>query len=266
MTVTLNHRNFEERERVVAEMEKLTSKATPFTPQESARNAFLLAKLASLRDGVSANELKGFEEDRLRLACGLPANVTLRCDPEKNAAWRAFLRDGETRGCELPPEFRDNLAGSQSILASNGPGGGYFVPVGYHDELIQSLPTFDEIMDPAFSHQWDDATGQPIAVPAIDDLIGSPLSFNKSTIVAEAGQSTETDVIAASVQFPTCPTFRSGRLFFSFELTEDSPILGTALEMAIARRHSLGIGVTLLQVLTRQPSRKGLPTTCPPQR
>jgi HK97 family phage major capsid protein len=242
MTVTLNHRNFEETERVIAEMELLTSKNGPFTARESARNAFLLAKLASLRDNVPVSELKAFEEDRLRKLAGLPANVSLRCDPEKNAAWRAFLRDGETRGCELPMEFRDNLAGSQSILATNGPGGGYFVPVGYHSELIQSLPTFDEILDPAYSHQWDDATGQPIAVPAIDDLIGSPLSFNKSTIQAEVTQSTETDVIAASVQFPTCPTFKSGRLFFSFELTEDSPILGTALEMAIARRHSLGIG------------------------
>ncbi len=172
----------------------------------------------------------------------MPADAPLRGDPERNAAWRGFLKHGETRGFEMSQEYRNNISGSQNLSATLGSAGGYFVPIGYHSELIQSLPMFDEILSPDFANQFDDATGNPQAIPAIDDLIGSPLTFNKSTIVGEGSQSTQSDVIASSAAFPTTPQFRSGRMFFSFELIEDSPILGAALQMAIARRHAIGIG------------------------
>jgi HK97 family phage major capsid protein len=242
MTVTLNTRSFQEMESVISELEVLTSKPGNLSSKDSARNNFLLAKLSMLRQGVSVNELKAFEQDRLRAAAGLAPETPARIDHAANEAWRAFLGRGEIRsGCEAGKEFRDNIAGTQSIVDSNVTGAP-FVPFGFHASFIQSLPIFDEITMPEFANQFDDASGGPQVAPAIDDLIGSPLTINKSTIVGEAGQSAQTDVVAASATFPTCPTLRSGRLFFSYELVQDSPLLSKSLETIINRRHSIGIG------------------------
>ena len=80
---------------------------------------FLLAKLASLRDNVPVSELKAFEEDRLQNSPPVyPRTYLFGVIPKRMQHGVVFLRDGETRGCELPMEFRDNLAGSQSILAT----------------------------------------------------------------------------------------------------------------------------------------------------
>ncbi len=60
MTVQLNHNAFAELENVIGELETLTSRPGTLTAKESARNNFLLAKMAMLRSGVSISELMNY--------------------------------------------------------------------------------------------------------------------------------------------------------------------------------------------------------------
>ena len=82
-------------------------------------------------------------------------------------------------------------------------------------------------------------------------------------IVAEAGQTTDSDVIAASPSWPTRPTWRSGKMFISIELITDSPILSTVIKNAIARRHILGISACFITGLGNSTQPAGLCNSLP---
>ena len=83
---------------------------------------------------------------------------------------------------------------------------------------------------------------QPIAVPAIDDLIGSPFISTNPQFKRKQRRAQRPTSLLRPFSFQHVRHLNLAVYSFRFELTEDSPILGTALEMVIARRHSLGIG------------------------
>ncbi len=109
---------------------------------------------------------------------GMPSTARIRSDAGENKLYRDFLLTGESRGAELPIEFRDNLGGGACLTYGSGAEGGAFVPFGYHSELVQSLTQYDEILDPAFSSQFDSETGQPMASAQVDDNVAVASSTN----------------------------------------------------------------------------------------
>ena len=84
---------------------------------------------------------------------------------------KQFLLTGDSRGAELPVEFRDNLGGGQSLSYSAGASGGIFAPFGYHSELVQSLTQGDRYPSPAIRFPVGQRDGPADRDPAIDDNV-----------------------------------------------------------------------------------------------
>jgi len=265
MTIQAKNLAIDELQNVIVELETLTSKPTQLTGRESQRHSFLLAKMAMLRSGgVSVNELRHAEHERMLKEANLPPAAMLRGDKKANEEFRNFILTGESRGSEFPPEFRsDNIAGGQSISYTQGTAGSYYVPIGYHsDVVLPSLTQHDQILDPRYSNQFDTLTGQPLSQPVVDDFVST--TPNKSVIVGETAQSSQIDAVAGVVQFPTAATFRSGRLFVSMELVQDSgPVLSDALLTIINRRHAIGVGAKFINGSGSGVNPEGLITNLP---
>jgi len=167
--LSLTHNTIEELTRTMEELENLTSKPA-LTSRDEKRHSFLLAKVSLLKAGISPRELDRFERDRLLAAAGLPRlpePARTRLDVEIEAEWRKFAKGEEVRLTSRPPdrEIRANLAGQQSITATQGQAGGYFVPPGMHSRAFETMQQYDQIFDDAFSNIVETDTGAATAFP-----------------------------------------------------------------------------------------------------
>jgi HK97 family phage major capsid protein len=251
MKVQVSARAFDELSNTIQELETLTSKPGNLTAKESARNSFLLAKLSMLKQGTDVGALRNFERDRLLKESGfqLPAQArTSKLSEEAQEEWRQWLRTGECKKTNLPPDhelrtvYSGVLAGTQSIFSSQESVGNAFTPTGFSDRSYDIQAQWDEIFSEYAANVVDTPNGQAFPVPSIDD------TKNAATILAEAVQGTEV-TIANFSQGRQLGAYKygTGIIALSKEISVDSAFpWGDVLEKLFSVRMARGVGKHLI--------------------
>jgi HK97 family phage major capsid protein len=222
---------------VLGEMEAIASKDKP-TAQDEMRHRALLAEFSALRSGITPTELARARTSALARELGHPDPFSTKGSAELRAAWYRFVGGSEERTSFTATSEYGNVVG---LTYSNA--AGYFVPPEYDKHLRASLPAVDELLAEGNCNVIETESGAAMCSPAIDDVSGSPLVAVASQRLGEAVQSGDGYVRAASCQWGTAPTYRSGVVYCSTELDQDSAFaLLPLLETAFNRRHALGFG------------------------
>ena len=118
----------------------------------------------------------------------------------------AVLRD--KRGYN---EFRDLGSGGGNAL--QGTGGGYFVPVGFVDEVEEAMKWYGDML--RSSTIMETATGQPLPYPTSND------TTNTGELVGEGQQVTEQDMSIGNIVFGAYK-YSTKMIKVSIELLQDS--------------------------------------------
>jgi HK97 family phage major capsid protein len=216
-----------------------------FSADERSKFDAAKADLDSLKDRIQREEQVAAEE--LRTAKPIDHSVDgNRDDPDADRAARGAGGQGKDK---YDLAFRQYLAGGvqslsdeqrallnqrrgsveQRDLSLTGASGGFTVPQGFYNTLVETSRAYGAFLDPNFANIVDTDSGNPIPVPLEDD------TANSAAIVAEGTSSTtSTDATFASV---TLGAFMYRSLVrVSLELLQDSAF---NLEQYIARK--LGI-------------------------
>lgn len=182
-------------------------------------------------------------------------NAVQRCHEEYWEANKAYLIGGDAnlssearsilRGER--PEFR--ALGCRSVIegrsresramgtgggnALQGTGGGYFVPVGFVDEVEEALKYYGDMMN--VSDKMVTATGQPLPYPTDND------TANAGVLLAENAQVSEQDLTLGSITFGAYK-FSTQMIQVSIELMQDSAF---DLETFIKKKFSIRLGRVL---------------------
>lgn len=249
MTVAISHNAINELERTITELENLTSKPGNLTRKEEQRHSFLLSKLSLLKQGISVAEIRHYEQDRLLGLAGLPhlpaSGRAGRLPEEAEEAWRSFTTGGEIRSTYVPPDsevrYAGQLAGQQSVTATLGAKGGFFVAPEMSNRLYQNLKKHDAIFDPEFCNLVETDTGAAMPFPIWSDV------GNDAVQVGETTQSVEVTVAPISSVQLAAYAFRSQIVAVSIELLQDSnwPVAGV-LEKIFAARLARGVGKAMI--------------------
>jgi len=97
---------------------------------------------------------------------------------------KAFFRYLNSRTSEGEKEIRDLITGSQSILYSAGPQGGYTIPLAHEPTVFESIFQTDNLL----SEKVCDFTVEPSPTLQPKQLWGYDLSTISASLVAEAAQ------------------------------------------------------------------------------
>ena len=244
--IQVSQRSMDELQKTIEELEILTSKPS-LSDRDSKRHSFLLAKMAMLRQGVGAHELRNFEIEKLRQEAGLdrlPERASGRMDPEVEREWRDFANGRQVRATSIPKdsEVRANEAGTQSITYTQQIPGGAFVPQGFHGRTFSTMKNYDQLFDgDKFCTVVETDGGSAMPFPVIDDV------SNASVQVGETAQSTEVDVANFGSTQLNAFSFRSKVIAVSLELLQDSNFpFPSVLERVFAMRHARGVGKSMV--------------------
>jgi HK97 family phage major capsid protein len=147
---------------------------------------------------------------------------------EKREAFRQFLIGGEG---SLTPEQRNLMAESRALSASTGSAGGYTVPQGFYNDLIQALKTFGGMRSVA--RVISTAGGNPLPIPTTND------TSNVGAILAENTGAGTQDVAFNQVTL-NAYKYTSNIILIPIELIQDSAFdiesyVAQALATRIAR-------------------------------
>lgn len=229
--------------KVMREMHESAEKANRgFSADEQAKYDAARADLDSLKARIEREENIAAEE--LRSAKPIDPGVEgTRDDPDADRAGRNAGGRGKDK---YDLAFRQYLAGGvpslsdeqrsllnqrrnefeQRDLSLTGASGGFTVPQGFYNTLVETSRAYGAFLDPGFANIIDTDAGNPIPVPLEDD------TANAAAIVAEgASTTTSTDATFATL---TLGSFMYRSLVrVSLELLQDSAF---NLEDYIARK------------------------------
>ena len=133
-------------------------------------------------------------------------NVARNATPEYREAFGNWLRTGETRLNGAALEQR-------AMGIATGAGGGFLVPSGFYNTIVETLKTFGTFLNTATVVQT--ASGAPLPVPTMDD------TGNEGAIVAESGTITAQDAVLGSHTLGAYK-FTSKMINVSYELLQDA--------------------------------------------
>ncbi len=174
-------------------------------------------------------------------------------DSEHASAFRNYLRYGidrlnDDQRTVMTRKYAPNNAGIMSVQnaqsTSPGSAGGYLVPTGFSNQLMEALKWFGGIEDSV--DVFSTSTGQPLPWPTMND------TMNKGRIMGQSVQVSETDLTFNQVTFNAyigC----SDLVLVPLALVEDSffdieklvaTALGTRLGRLLNWKCTVGTGVT----------------------
>lgn len=142
-------------------------------------------------------------------------------------------------------------------LATDTGTGGYLVPLSFAEELSVALKGTDRLFDPSFHWHLETDRGSPMTVPIIDDTQCAAVAVSQGgTFPGNANTPpTEQDPAIGAIQFPVCPTYRTGVVKVSIELAQDSKFpMEQVLAAAFAIRFARGIGPVLVSSILSEAS------------
>lgn len=190
------------RERMEDLMALTSGKATP---EQMAEIKELLAKSTSLRRQLREMEHLGPPNSQISGA----AMTETREQKEHRASFCAYLRRGEIDSTLR--ERRDMTTGGGNAL--QGSGGGFFVPVGFVNDVEQALKFYGEMFQVASMLPTD--TGQPLPYPTSNDTTVT------GERIAEGVQVTTNDVTLGNIVF-NAYKYSTKMVKVSLELLQDS--------------------------------------------
>ena len=164
-------------------------------------------------------------------------------EQEHRAAFVNYLRLGPVK---MPSEQRDLLQAEYRDMGSGGQGAypgataGFFVPVGFIENVIEALKFYGPFLDPGVCEIMDTETGQQLPYPSDDDV---------STIgerVGEGQQVSTQDVALGQIMFGSWK-YSSKMVKVSIELLQDSAF---NFESYLARKFAQRLGRILVQDFT----------------
>jgi HK97 family phage major capsid protein len=229
-----------------------------------------IALATELRKRYEAIERRGFSSDEMRVKYveALGEEVGVRRKPE-DAEYRTIFDKYITGDLQADgTEFRDFLAGTQSIAYTQGPQGGYLIPFAYDPTVREAMSQVDEILDPDVTDFT--MTDGPFLQPS--QVSGYDLSTVSAQLVGEAAQQT-----AQVVPTVAGATLRNNLIFratfgATLEAEQDVPDFASkivrAASVALARTIGLhvltgrggsditGIATTLISSFTNGTSGK----------
>jgi HK97 family phage major capsid protein len=197
---------------------------------------------AKFHDLIALADATGPEGRRLKRAKMAAAELELGIRNDENsgaseveADFQAYLLRGREA---VAPERR-----AQSITADGA--GGFLVPASFRNQLEVALKAYDGLFDVA--GVWQSATGSACTVPILADISQS------AQVIAENSTISEVDVPFDGIAFGKTPSWKSGIVVASMELSQDSYFnLSDKLATAFAVRFARGIGASLVTTLKSQ--------------
>jgi HK97 family phage major capsid protein len=235
MKQTLDNRGLRElRSHTLKEAKALSAKGGKLNAADQKRFDELMQEADELREQIAAIEGRG---STLTVLGGGPINgfENRQEDPKQREHRRAFASYLRMGVAQMDPEqrsvlqeFRDMGTGGQG--AYPGATAGFFVPVGFMQDIVSALKYYGPFLDPGICRIMDTATGQPLPYPTEDDV--SVLGER----VAEGQQVTDQDVNIGQLMLGAYK-YSSRMVKVSIELLQDSAFdLESFLIQAFAKR------------------------------
>jgi HK97 family phage major capsid protein len=220
----------EERARKIAEARAIYDKSGRTKEDETKFDA-IMAEADQLKTQIDREERLDEAEIEVRKSGAPPSGaIDPGADPTQKDAgkqkryrevWkRAMCFDGpaehgfrgiSTEDRSFLREFRDMGTGGGNAL--QGTGGGYFVPVGFVDDVEIALKYYGDMLNVATI--MNTATGQPLPYPTAND------TTTVGALVGESQQVSEADVSLGNVTFGAYK-YSSNMVKVSIELLQDS--------------------------------------------
>ncbi len=165
------------------EISELSSRAETLargTPADRAQSAVLLARIKSVREQECSSD-----EMRSRYTGALVEEVGSGEVDERRyqRGFEHMVRFGDKIHTDTP-EFRDLLVGTSTIAYTNGPQGGYGIPLLYLETVGEGMSQTDPVLSANLTDfvMEDSTTLQPMTVQGFD------LSVITAQLISEAGQ------------------------------------------------------------------------------
>ncbi len=246
--ITAINQTLQELRHAIEQAEKLASKAS-LNPQEIRMHATLLAKISLLKQGVTSEELRRAEMERVAALAGVESPEAIRQADQTTTEtrdWYEFMKFGEQR-TDYQSTSQWGRPSGESYTDSTGSGSGTqgatLSPADFQKNLFASMATYDEILDAENCNLWESEKGSAATTPAVDDAAGSPVAFNKATRVGETVQTAAKPVPFKSVNWSSTPTYRSGIVLVAYELEYESfEPWAKILQGVFAQRTALAFG------------------------
>jgi len=225
--ITVINQTLQELRHAIEHAEQLASKAN-LTTQEVRMHATLLAKISLLKQGVTSEELRRAEMERVAALAGVESPEAIREANQTTTEtrdWYEFMKYGEKRTDYQSTSQWGKVSGesyTDSTGSGSGTQGATLSPATFQETLFASMATYDGIIDAENSNLWESTNGAAAVTPAVDDASGSPVAFNKATRVGETTQTAAKPVPFKSVNWSSTPTYRSGIVLVAYEIEQDS--------------------------------------------
>ncbi len=184
----------------------------PQTPEQRAKSERMLADIESYSSDIERYNRAARELAETR---GLPAGAVVTSESTRKAAeYRAafldYLRCGEIGQRAIvgsgarpeslrvlrearealnnaKPEQRDQIAGQQSIVYTQGSSGGYFVPAGFVYDIEQATKYFAQLLDGDTVTTLTTSTGQVMPYPTSNDTAQAWHILGESSQILDQG-------------------------------------------------------------------------------
>jgi HK97 family phage major capsid protein len=218
------------------ECENLVAKQN-FTKADKSSVDLKLAKIADLRGQLKTLTTTDAERrQRMRDLAVTIGPEALLSKEERNSV-RSLLAD--TSGERETKTYR-------AMSVATDTAGGDFVPVSFYDKLTFALKAADALWDDSVITVVPTETGNSMTLPFVNDTGAS------ASIITENTGGTEAEIATISrLLFGKTPSWRSGMLFASLELLQDSAfdVENAVIVPAVSKRFQRGIGAANVTTL-----------------
>ena len=251
-------KNIERSDAVAAE---LASRSGAIAPNAEQRSAQSPTEAAEYREAYFEFLMKAHPESRSAVAGGASKEAIALLERTKQTVEKmsAEQRRAAVLG-QVKAEKRDQSAGSQSILYTEGNLGGYFIPAGFVYDIETATKYFAPLLDGSTIRVMETATGNVLPYPTSNDTNQAWTLLSENTQVVDngttpnypnQGASAPTanpgNVLAGSVSFSAYKG-TTGLVRVSLELMQDSAFsLEAFLKEAFSTRLGRGYEYYLTQ-------------------
>ena len=250
--------NIERADKVAADLAQRSGAIAPNAEQRSAQS---LTEAAEYREAYFEFLMKAHPESRSAVAGGASKEAIALLERTKQTVEKmsAEQRRAAVLG-QVKAEKRDQSAGSQSILYTEGNLGGYFIPAGFVYDIETATKYFAPLLDGSTIRVMETATGNVLPYPTSNDTNQAWTLLSENTQVVDNGttpnypnqganapSANPGNVLAGSVSFSAYKG-TTGLVRVSLELMQDSAFsLEAFLKEAFATRLGRGYEYYLTQ-------------------
>jgi HK97 family phage major capsid protein len=220
---------------LLQEASELSSKQN-WSKSDERRNAYLLAAISAVKNGVSLTELDQTEHQAREQRAGLPVTQFRGSflTPERRSIareWKNFV------------EQRDMVGGNPISRVGSYSGLGYFVPTEFYPNLFAAMKKSDPVLSSDDVSLIQTTNGRVVAVPTLGDI------SNVAQVISEGSQDSSVDLANVGAAAVGAYSYRTPRFTCSIESFQDVESAGgvaSMFEAFAADRLSRGISADMV--------------------